>query len=146
MYAIAEWKVIRNTVFVFYGSGGDFSQEDYDRWIEDLTRSQYVKYIGGTGAKFLLNGSIRKGGREFFVKNKVPFATVTDDKIVRGFVTAASWFGMNIAAFAWSDSRGAMKWLGVDNAIAHEALAALQDLRISVEEKLRQRETAQRVA
>lgn len=142
--AIAEWKVLSGGLCVFYGSGGDFDGPEFERWLSDLTTNKVRKYVGGTGAKFVLPSAVRDRGRGFFLDNKVPFATVTDDRIVRGFVTAGSWFGMNIAAFSWAHAPGAMKWLGLDGAQAEEAARTLDALRASVEAKLHDRENVPR--
>lgn len=94
------------------------------------------KYVGGTGPKFNLPGSVRTRGRGFFLANEVPFATVTDDRIVRRFVTAGSWFGMKIAAFSWANAMEAMTWLKLERSQASEARRVLDELKDSVERDL----------
>lgn len=131
--ALAEWRMLSGGLCVFYGSGGDFHGEPFERWLTDLEANQVKLYVGGTGAKFNLPGSVRARGRGFFLANQVPFATVTDDRIVRGFVTAGSWFGMKIAAFSWANAMEAMTWLKLDRDRAGEARRVLDELKDSVE-------------
>jgi hypothetical protein len=123
-------------LFVFYGGAGRFDEETYDRWHQALTTSGVKRYLGGTAKGFQITGAQRNHGRSFFLDNDVTFATVTDDPLVRGFVTAAKWFGIEIAAFDWKNLDAATASLGLDAPTAERAKSTLLRLRTAVECKL----------
>lgn len=60
-------------------------------------------------------------------------AVVTEATIVRGTVTALSWFNPNIKAFSPADLDAAMRYLGLSPAAAGEVGLALRKLQIEVE-------------
>jgi hypothetical protein len=87
----------------------------------------------------LLSSDVRVRGRPVFLERRIPFATVSDNYLVRGFVTTGAWFGLNIAAFSWADARRAMTWLELPPPAAEQALATLLELRLAANGRLRQR-------
>ena len=133
--AKAEWRVV-GEVFVFYGAGGTFTGEAFESYFSDLEQSGCKKYIGATGQGFFLTSADRARGKPFFDENEIPFATITDDRVVRGYVTAASWFGMNVKAFSWAKRAESTRWLELDRHTARQCLDALLDLRFKVESSL----------
>jgi hypothetical protein len=71
---------------------------------------------------------------EWHVKSVV----ITDERIVRGIVTAARWAGVNVDALAWGDLPVAVKQLGVtDPAKVAQVLGVMGRLRYSVERNSR---------
>jgi hypothetical protein len=135
--AVAEWRVV-GPVFVFFGDGGEFAEDDFTRWLADLDKSGCTKYVGGTGASFALSSKTRNLGTQFFSARRIPFLTVTDSLLVRGFVTAAQWVGLDVAAHSWADLEGGLEWLKLDGKLATEVTAALLWLRGRVELRLRE--------
>jgi len=93
--------------------GGVLGNEDIDRLMASL-RSEKVRiymagFIGSAGSTAVQ----RKEGAELIRSRSIPVAVVTDDRIVRGFVTAVSWIGANVSAFSWSKSNNALAFLAV---------------------------------
>lgn len=64
---------------------------------------------------------------------KTNVAVVTEVPIVRGTVTALSWFNPSIKAFSPDDMDGAMRYLGLSSAAAGEVSLALRKLQLEVE-------------
>lgn len=131
--AYTRWEILDDALFVFYGGPGRFSDADYTRWHRSLTDHRITRYLGGTAKGFQLNGAQRSHGRRYFLDNQVPFVTVTDDPVVRGFVTTGAWFGLNIAAFSWMHLDSATERLGLRGQAAEHAQRTLLRLRTSVE-------------
>lgn len=136
--AVADWKVLDGGLCVFYGNGGEFTASMFERWYGDICGG-VTKYVGGTGSDFSIPSAVRDRGRPVFLERRIPFATVTDNYLVRGFVTTGAWFGLRIAAFSWADAAGAMSWLDLSPSVAEKALATLFELRLSVNGKLQRR-------
>jgi hypothetical protein len=133
--AWTQWEVLPGGLFVFYGGPGRFDDETYDRWYQALGSSGVRRYLGATANGFQITGAQRHHGRSFFLDNNVCFATVTDDPLVRGFVTAAKWFGINIAAFSWQQLDDATASLGLDLGAAERAKTTLLRLRAAVDSR-----------
>lgn len=130
--ARTQWEVLPEGLFVFYGGPGTFAEGDYRRWYQDLTTRGIKKYLGGTAKGFTISGEQRRHGRDFFKDHRICFVTITDDPIVRGFVTTGSWFGLDIAAFGWSNLDAAMLRLGLDASAGERAQNTLLRLRAAV--------------
>jgi hypothetical protein len=128
--------VVNGSVFVFYGDGGEFRGELVDRWLREVKASGVRKYIGATGLTFELSGDTRKRCNSLLKAQQIGFVTITDSALVRGFTTAASWFGVNIAAFAWDDLNDAMSWLELDPQTALDAMSAVKTNKYSVDQKV----------
>jgi len=136
MDAIVEWTVVNRSVFVFYGDGGEFRGEPIERWLRDVPASGVKKYIGATGLGFQLTGDTRKRCNDVLKAQQIKFVTITDSALVRGFATAASWFGIHIAAFSWHDLSEAMSWLELDAKTALDAMSAVKTHKFSVDQRL----------
>ena len=136
MDAIVEWTVVNDLVFVFYGDGGEFRGESVERWLREVPASGVRKYIGATGLGFQLTGDTRKRCNDVLKAQQIKFVTITDSALVRGFATAASWFGINIAAFSWHDLNDAMSWLDLDDKTALDAMSAVKTNKFSVDQRL----------
>lgn len=134
--AHCSWEVLAGGLFVFYGGQGYFTDDVYQRWYRDLTQSGVKRYLGGTAKGFRLTGQQRTHGRSFFLDNRIPFATVTDDPIVQGFATAGRWFGVDVSAYTWANLGQATARLGLDRVEAERAQAALLRLQAAVNCKL----------
>jgi hypothetical protein len=49
----------------------------------------------------------------FFHKNHIKAIAITDERFVRGIVTAASWVGVNARAYSWAELRAAIQYAGI---------------------------------
>jgi hypothetical protein len=134
--AQCQWELLSGGLFVFYGSQGHFSDDVYQRWYRDVTESGALLYLRGTARGFRISGAQRNHGRSFFLNNRIPFVTITDDPIVRGFTTAARWFGVDVSVYTWVNLPQATARLGLDDVEGHRAQTALLRLRAAVDCRL----------
>lgn len=130
--AVVDWRLVGD-IFVFYGAGGELGGERFAQWLAAVKDSGCTHYVGGTGADFYLDSQVRQDGRGIFKERGIPFATVTDDRLVRGFVTAGAWFGMKIAAFSWNRVNEVPAWLRLNDDDGRNVVETLLDLRAKVE-------------
>lgn len=113
---------------------GPFSNVEWDRLLGQMRKKPITRVIAGSLGVNDPNGIQRKEGAAFLMEHKIQAVVVTDDRLVRGFVTAASWVGANISAFGWSDLRGAVERARiVDAEKANEAVKTLLFLRRTLE-------------
>jgi hypothetical protein len=137
--AIVEWSVVNDSVFVFYGDGGEFRGEALERWLRELPASGVRKFIGATGLDFQLSGDTRKRCNVVLKGQQIRFVAITDSALVRGFATAASWFGITIGAFPWHDLNDAMSWLELDPKTALDVMSAVKTNKFTVDQRLTSR-------
>jgi hypothetical protein len=71
----------------------------------------------------------RKQGAEVLKTRKIRVAVVTEEALVRGFVTAIGWLGVNTSAFSWGNLKAALAFLEIDGAAAERALEAIAKVR-----------------
>lgn len=79
----------------------------------DLSTKGVTKYLGTAVGTVEVNSVQRRIVADALKLRRTPCAAVTDDKVVRGFITAVSWMGVDIRAFSWSDLRAAAEFLRV---------------------------------
>ncbi len=56
-------------------------------------------------------------------------ATVYDDRITRGIITALSWLGMNVSSFDWNRLRDAVEYLNPTGVEVDDVIAISEELR-----------------
>ena len=110
--AIHSWEVIGD-VIVSLTTSGKVSDVQWKAWLKDLETSSVKKCIGATLGATELTSIQRKLASESTRDRNVKVAAVTDEALVRGIVTAASWLGAPIRAYSWSDMAGVMKYLNI---------------------------------
>lgn len=76
---------------------------------KDVSRTRVLVLTDGGG----LNASQRKELNEVLSGRPQPCAVVSDNTMVRGIVTALSWFNRSIKSFSPSDTEEAFKYLGI---------------------------------
>jgi hypothetical protein len=87
-------------------------KDEWDRFIADLGSKPITRYISCTVGQGELDSVKRKQASDILSAKKIRVAVVTDERLVRGFVTAASWLGVNIKAFSWMEVKDAIRYVG----------------------------------
>ena len=62
---------------------------------------------------------------------------VTDDKLVRGILTAISWFGGNVKAYPWAELKAAIQYLKIPSHSEDRVESLAAELRRRCEEELK---------
>lgn len=112
--------------------GGAISDADMRGLWDIYEKAPITRYLGATMGQVALSSVQRKTGADMLRKRGIRTAVVTDDAIVRGFVTAVGWMGLNTSAFSWADLKGAMKYLEVTGALEERAMSMIAKLRTEV--------------
>ena len=87
-------------------------KEEWDRFIADLNSKPITRYISCTVGQGEIDSVKRKQASDILSGKKIRVAVVTDERLVRGFVTAAGWLGVNIKAFSWIEVKDAIRYVG----------------------------------
>jgi hypothetical protein len=132
-HTVQRWAVVHD-LFISVTSPGKVSDEDWQKFMQAFRASSATKYLAGIfGGTAEVSSVQRKQAAELLRSRGIRTAVVTDDTLVRGLVTAVGWLGANVNAFAWTDTKGALKYLGVTEIAAERALTTLTALRSEVE-------------
>lgn len=112
--------------------GGVLSDADMKEFLRNLRHAPITKYVAGMYGTFKSSSVQRKEGSELVKSRGIATAVVTDDRIVRGFVTAMSWLGAKVSAFSWAEREAALKHLGVEGSQAQLALSTFNMFRTAL--------------
>jgi hypothetical protein len=126
-----EW-VILGDLAVSCTSRGDMPNERWNEYLKELRAYRVSKVLGTAVGSLSLTSAQRKQASEVMEELNITSAGVTDESIVRGFVTALSWVGVNIKAFSWAELRQAIAYLQVPPSVAERAFQAAHELRVRV--------------
>jgi hypothetical protein len=122
---------------VSYFAPGQLSSSDWARFMDDMRRKPISHLLGASSGTVEVNSLQRKEGSSLIKERNIQVIVITDDRLVRGLVTATAWVGANIGAFSWKDLEAACERLGLaDRAKTNEVMSTLHHLRRTAERKL----------
>jgi hypothetical protein len=104
---------------------GMLGEKDMANFLDKLRTAPITKYLACLHGSSNSSSVQRKEGADLIKGRSIRVAVITDDRLVRGFVTALSWLGATVSAFSWLDIAPALRHLGVQNPLADEALGAI---------------------
>jgi hypothetical protein len=105
------WKVA-SRVLVAHATEGVVDNVLYSRFIDALKKEKYEAYLATTTGSAELTSVQRKAASDALNERKIPTFVVTDSRLVRGIVTAASWLGVNAKPYSWADISEAVQTIG----------------------------------
>src|SRR4051812_2508731 len=109
-YATHKWEVYGDT-FISFTTGGPVTDAVWDDFVKDLRTKAYSTYLGTSVGIVELSSVQRKNAAEGLKSRNAKSAVVTDERLVRGLVTAVSWLGVNVKAFSWAELRESISFL-----------------------------------
>jgi hypothetical protein len=134
--AVARW-VVRNRVFIFYGNGGTFNGETFERWLAALEAASDLRlYVGAAGSAFSFGAQERSRANAYFKRRKLRFAAITESVRLRMLGQTARLIGLNLGLYSWKQSFEPFAELGLDQKVADDLYAKLLALREEVETEL----------
>ena len=111
-WATFRWSVVGD-LMISLSTVGVLPDEPWNEFIKEMKVKPIKRYIGTTVGPTEASSLQRKAAADVFKEKAIPAVVITDEALVRGLVTAVSWFGPDIKAFAWADLPKAMKHLRV---------------------------------
>jgi hypothetical protein len=125
----SSWAFIGD-LFILYSCTGDLSDERLAEMSRECL-ARRIKYALGTGiGRGGLTSVQRKQAAETF-KGLTRIATVYDDRMTRGIITALGWLGLNIKSFDWPQLDAAIAYLSVPNIPPEQIVNVLDHLKAS---------------
>jgi hypothetical protein len=105
------WESIGDTIVVV--SKGQISDEECSALAKYIKDVPVTKYLGISAGTTEMTSVQRKLLADAVKSRNMRVAVVTDDRLVRGLITAASWLGVNVKAFSIADINDALRHLQV---------------------------------
>lgn len=134
--ALSRW-VIEHRVFVFYGNGGNFTGENFERWYRALdSANDLLLYVGGGGETFSFPARERERGNTLFKRKGLRFEVVTENPRHRLLGSTARLVGVDLHLHSWKNSRRAFAKLDAPNSLIDALHKTLLHLRAEVDREL----------
>lgn len=130
-----KWTTLGD-LMIGYGTAGKVDNDVWTAYVQDLETKPISRYLGIMNGSFEVNSIQRKASADAAKKRKIKVVIVTDDRLVRGLVTAVSWMGTDIKAFSASETAEALKYLKVTGPALLRAQEAIRELKVATEGKL----------
>jgi hypothetical protein len=108
---------------------GPIPDDVWERFVKEIIAKPIKKYLATNVGYVDVNSVQRKLISDAFKTKNITVAVVTDEKIVRGIVTAVSWLGVNIRSFSWTELEKAIDYLAVVQPQKQRTLEAIKQLR-----------------
>lgn len=119
-----KWLII-DDLFISFATNGTVEDKEWGLFLEDLQSKPVKRYLAVSVGTLQLTSLQRKQVAEVVTRRSIPIAAVTDERLVRGVVTAISWLGANIKAFSWAEMQDALVYLGLRPSIAAQVTGAV---------------------
>jgi hypothetical protein len=105
------WEIV-GQVLIGYGTAGKVSDKSWAEWVEALNTPVVSRVLNVADGTMEVNSVQRAKANEILKARNLSVAVVTDEILIRGLVTAASWFvGSSIKAFSSKQLREAVAFL-----------------------------------
>lgn len=119
--AMYKWAFIDDVLITVAGEG-EVPDAQWDAFVRDMRQKPFSKFLAAGLGELTVSSTRRKQINDYLVEKKIPVTLITDFRTIRGMATAASWFGINIKAFAWNEAQEAVKHLGGGDRVFSELL------------------------
>jgi len=116
-------------VIVCLATEGQWEPGNYARFLDTLGQPGISAFLGCALGNFQPSSPQRKACAEIFKSRAISAIAITDSPLVRGVVTAVSWFGANVRAFAWRDMAKALERVNATEEQVSRIMSAIEALR-----------------
>lgn len=137
-YAIHEHRVV-GEVLISFATDGRMSDESMNAMLNDMRTKPIKKFLGTDIGGVEVTSVQRAAGAELVREKGISVVVVTDERIMRGVVTALSWLGANIKSYSWTTLEDAVRHLGVNSSQEREIVDTVLAMRRSCEAKAKAR-------
>lgn len=98
-----EWAVYGRTM-VTRTKSGEIPKDLWTPFMTALQTTEVNKLLALVVGAASINATQRAEVAKAFKEKDLQVAVVTNDRVVRGVITALSWLGARVKPFAWSDA------------------------------------------
>jgi hypothetical protein len=122
-----KWTTV-GKLFITVATSGNIERATWRQFIDDMRASEATAYLSVGMGTPQVDSVQRKEAAELLKERNIAVAVVTDDKVVRGVVTAVSWLGVNIKSFPISKIRQALEHLNVPESDFSRITASVDEI------------------
>jgi hypothetical protein len=126
-----RWVILDNWV-ISLGTSGQIPNDLWQGFMSALKSPAINYYLAMTVGSNEPTSLQRKEAFEFTKSKGIRVAVITDEKLVRGVVTAASWFGVDVKGFSWVQLPEAIRHFGATPSFEERVLKAVSKLKNSI--------------
>jgi hypothetical protein len=125
-----KWVIVDSWI-ISLGVAGHIPNDRWQSFMDAIKSVPITHYLAMAIGSVEPNSLQRKEVFEFTKIKGIRVAVITDEKMVRGVVTAASWFGVDVKSFSWGQLPEAMRHFGATKSFEERALKAVTKLKSS---------------
>ncbi len=125
---VIKWDIVGD-VFIVHTTEGRVPDSDWNAFVQELRTKPVRKFLGASTGSTDVSSTQRKAAAEVMKERNISATVVTDDRLVRGVVTAASWLGANIKSFSWAELNACLRALDASPEQHAQITATLMRLR-----------------
>ena len=111
--AVMKWEIVGDVLIVVTTEGA-VPDAIWNQFVRDIQTGPIRKFLGASTGATEVSSTQRKSTSEALSAKKIPTFVVTDDRLVRGVVTAAAWLGVDIKSFSWAELDKCVKQMTAD--------------------------------
>ncbi|MEZ4294980.1 MAG: hypothetical protein R3B70_08375 [Polyangiaceae bacterium] len=115
---------------ISFVSQGKLRDEEWSMLVRDIQGKPITRYLNLSIGSVEVNSLQRKAMIDVLNARKISVIVVSDDRIVRGLVTAAHWLGVDVQAFGWEDLNKAVEKLRIPSPVIPRVLELVQQLKL----------------
>jgi hypothetical protein len=115
-----QWIVLGDLMVSFTRPGKEGPDALWQTFAKDLSKG-IGRYLATSVGTVEVTSVQRKLVADVLRNRNIPTAAVTDERLVRGLITAVAWLGADIKPFAWADLHGAIEYLRVPSIFSDKA-------------------------
>ena len=122
-----KWTTV-NGVMIGVTGAGEMPVEEWERFVAHMNQGESTRYLQYAVGSTSLTSVQRKIGIDAVNNNSIAVVMVTDSPIVRGIVTAASWFGVKVKSYSPNQLGEAITALDIPADQHEDVLRAAENL------------------
>jgi len=130
--SVHKWTEIGD-LMIGYSTNGTIPEETWQKFLVELKTRPITRLLWVSIGALEVPSLRRKQVAEALAGKGVSLAVVTNDRMMRGVVTATSWLGIDVRAFSWVELRDALRRLDVAQAEEERAVEAVMRLKTQCE-------------
>lgn len=126
-----KWTIVDDCI-IAVTTDGKMPDAEWKLFVHEMDTKNIKRYLAYVIGSLDVDSVQRKLGIDVVAKRRIKVSVVNDSAVVRGIITAASWFGVDITSFPPDKVREAVKALGIPENRETAVMVALQTLKRSV--------------
>jgi hypothetical protein len=123
-----------DSVMVSCSGAGAVDDAKWRSFAQDLeTKPMITRYVGGVIGLTEVTSTQRKLVVDILKNRKIHSVIVTDERLMRGMITAAAWLGADIDGCSWLEMEAAISRFDVDQVTVARVMSTMAGFKLACE-------------